>query len=206
MSSKKKIEINIWSDIACPWCYVAENIFKISLAKFKEKYKDIKIDIIYHAYMIDPQTKIQGENYLEYNKRRWGSDSWTNQLRAVGRKYKANFKNWKIWPNTLLCHKLMAEAKKIGKGNDVLDELFKYCYENGKNVSIENTLNEIAKEYGITNWNTEENLRLVMNDEKIGKKKYGISAVPFFIFPNDEVVEGAADPETFYNALIQAIE
>ena len=39
----------------------------------------------------------------------------------------------------------MAEANKKGKGNEVLEEIFKYCYENGKNVSLENTLNEIGK-------------------------------------------------------------
>ena len=206
MDYKNKIEVNVWTDIACPWCYVAENIFKKSIAKFNQKYKNIKIDIIFHAYMIDLQTKIEGEEYLAYNKRRWGSDGWTVQLRAVGKKYGANFGNWKIWPNTLLCHKLMAEAKKVGKGSEVLDEIFYYCYELGKNVSLESTLNEIASKFGISNWNTDENLNLVKKDEIIGKKKYGIGAVPYFIFPNDEVVEGASSPENFLKALIQSIE
>ena len=170
MSSKKSIEVNVWSDIACPWCYVAKNIFKQSLNKFNQNYKDYTVNIIFHAYMIDPQTKIDGEDYLDYNKRRWGSDSWTKQLKSVGKKYGSNFDNWKIWPNTLLCHKLVAEAKKIGKGNEVLEEIFKYCYELGKNVSDENILNEIANKYGINNWNTDENLKLVKNDEIIGKK------------------------------------
>ena len=43
----------------------------------------------------------------------------------------------------------MAEANKNGKGNEVLEELFKYCYEMGKNVSLENTLDEIGNKYGI---------------------------------------------------------
>ena len=206
MNSTNKIEVNLWSDIACPWCYVAENIFKKSLQIFNSKYKDIKVEIIFHSYMIDPHTKIEGEDYLAYNIRRWGSDSWTKQLKSVGKKFGANFENWKIWPNTLLCHKLMAEAKKQGKGCEVLDEIFKYCYELGKNVSDERILNEIANKFGITNWNNDENLEMVKKDEMIGKKKYGIGAVPYFIFPNDEVVEGASSPETFLNALIQAIE
>ena len=204
--SSKKIEVNVWSDIACPWCYVAENIFKKSLNIFNQKYKDVKVEVIFHAYMIDIQTKTEGEDYLAYNKRRWGSDGWTVQLRNIGKKYGANFANWKIWPNTLLCHKLMAEAKKNNVGNEVLDEIFKYCYELGKNVSLESTLNEIGNKFGITNWNNEENLKMVMKDEKIGKNQYGIGGVPYFIFPNDEVVEGAANPQTFLNALIQAIE
>ena len=35
--------------------------------------------------MIDPNTKKTGEDYLEYNKRRWGSDSWTNDLKERGK-------------------------------------------------------------------------------------------------------------------------
>ena len=205
-SKKNKIEINVWSDIACPWCYVGEKIFKKAMIKFNKNYPEISVIPIFHAYMIDPGTKIEGEEYLSYNKRRWGNDNWTHQLKSMGKKYGANFSNWKIWPNTLLSHKLMAEANKKGKGNEVLDEIFKYCYEMGKNVSIESTLDEIGNKFGIKNWNNDENLKLVLKDEKIGKNHYGIGGVPFFIFPNDEVIEGAAEDKTFLNALIQAME
>ena len=200
------IKIDIWSDIACPWCYVGGKIFNQVLIKFKEKYPKIKVEPIFHAYMIDPETYKEGEEYLSYNKRRWGSDSWTKQLKSIGKKYGANFNNWKIWPNTLLGHKLIMEANKKGKGNEVLEEIFKYCYEMGKNVSIESTLNEIGNKFGINDWNNDENLKLVLLDEKKGKKQYGINGVPFFIFPNDEVIEGAAKPEMFLQALIQAVD
>ena len=202
---KKSFDVNIWSDIACPWCYVGEKIFKKSLETFYKMHKNIKVNIIYHAYIIDPQTKIDGEEYLEYNKRRWGGDGWTTHLKKIGKKYGANFGNWKTWPNTLLCHKLIAEGKKINKSDEILDDIFIYCYELGKNVSLENTLNEIGNKYGIKYWNNDENMKSVMLDEKIGKKQYGISGVPFFIFPNDEVVEGAQSPEIFLQALEQSI-
>ena len=204
--NKKSIEVNIWSDIACPWCYVGEKAFKKAIIQFNKKFPELKVNIIYHAYIIDPGTKTEGEDYLSYNKRRWGSDNWTHQLRLIGKKYGANFSDWKIWPNTLLSHKLMAEANKKGKDNEVLEELFKYCYEMGKNVSMENILDEIGNKFGIKNWNNDENLKLVLKDEKLGKKQYGIEGVPFFIFPNDEVIEGAADINKFLNALIQAKE
>ena len=201
-----EIKIDIWSDIACPWCYVGEKIFNQVLIKFKEKYPKIKVNPIFHAYMIDQNTDKEGEEYLSYNKRRWGSDNWTKELKSIGKKYGANFNDWKIWPNTLLGHKLIMEANKKGKGNEVLEEVFKYCYEMGKNVSQEKTLNEIGNKFGITDWNNDENLKLVLLDEKKGKKQYGINGVPFFIFPNNEVIEGAAKPEMFLQALIQAVD
>ena len=97
------------------------------------------------------------------------------------------------------------KIKKIGKSNEILDEIFKYCYELGKNVSLENTLNEIAVKFGLKNLNTNENMKSVILDEKIGKNKYGINGIPFFIFPNDEVIEGAESPENFLSALEKSI-
>ena len=41
--------------------------------------------------MIDPGTQENGEDYLAYNRRRWGSDGWTHSLRAKGRRVGAPF-------------------------------------------------------------------------------------------------------------------
>ena len=62
--------------------------------------------------MIDPGTQENGEDYLAYNRRRWGSDGWTHSLRAKGRKVGAPFADWKIWPNTLRAHQLLRFAPR----------------------------------------------------------------------------------------------
>ena len=204
--SDKKIEVNFWSDIACCWCYVGETILKQAIKEFNKNHPDVKVDLIFHSYFIGAQANEGGEDFLEFNKRKWNGDGWTKELKEKGKKYGCDFGNWKFWPNTTLCHKLVSAAKKVGKCNEVVEELFLSLYEQGKNVSIESTLNEVASKYGITGWNTEENLKLAKDDEKIGKKKYGIKEVPYFIFPNDEVVEGSSDPETFLKALEQAYD
>lgn len=61
--------------------------------------------------MIDPSISPEGEDYLEYNKKRWGSDSWAVQMKSTARKEGINFKKWMKWPNTLLLHTLMLYAK-----------------------------------------------------------------------------------------------
>ena len=58
---------------------------------------------------------------MEFNNRKWKGDSWTKKLRDTGKKYGCNFAGWKFWPNSLLCHKLMAEANKEGKGNHMIN-------------------------------------------------------------------------------------
>ena len=204
--SSKTIEINVWSDIACCWCYVGETILKKAIQDFNKNHPDVKVDVKFHSYFIESQANEGGEDYLEFNKRKWNGDSWTKKLRETGKKYGCEFAGWKFWPNSLLCHKLIYEAKKVGKSNEIVEELFLSQYEQGKNVSIESTLNEIANKYGIINWNTEENLKTAKDDDKIGRKKYGIKSVPFFIFPEDEVIVDNFDIETYKNALEQAFD
>ena len=65
------IKINLWTDVAYLQCYVAHNSFEIAKKIFLKNNPDKKIELIIHNYMIDQNTKKTGEDYLEYNKRRW---------------------------------------------------------------------------------------------------------------------------------------
>ena len=197
----KKIEVNIWSDIACPWCYVGEASFKLACKDFLKNNPEYTINPIFHAYIIDQGTKKEGEDYLAYNIRRWGGDGWTGELKEAGKKYGLKFGNWKIWPNTILCHTLVSAAAEVGKANEVLEKIFESCYELGKNVSLESTLNEIANEFCIKDWNNKKNMEKALNDDRRGKDELRISGVPYFIFPNDKVINGAAAKSSFLNAL-----
>lgn len=97
------ISIDVFQDFACPWCYVGKHRFHKAISQFiqTDEGKSVKIQINWHPYMIDTKTKKEGEEYLAYNKRRWGGDSWTKDLRHAGKQEGLEFKNWCWWPNTL---------------------------------------------------------------------------------------------------------
>ena len=42
-----------------------------------EKFGEERVEVSWLPYIIDPGTAAGGEEYLAYNKRRWGSDGWT---------------------------------------------------------------------------------------------------------------------------------
>ncbi len=113
--SSQKIEVNLWSDIACCWCYIGETILKQAVQEFKKKHPDVEVILNFHSYFIDAQANEGGEDFLEFNKRTWGSADWTKELFDKGRKFGCQYANWKYWPNTTLCHKLIYEAKKNRK-------------------------------------------------------------------------------------------
>lgn len=196
-SKKTEIVIDLYSDIACPWCYVGEKIMKTTLDKFLSDNPTFKAKINFHAYMIDPATKKNGEEYLAYNRRRWGGDGWTDELRERGRQVGCKFANWKTWPNTLLCHCLIAAGSKIEKHEEIVHDIFEYCYEQGENVSDKETLNKIAEKYAITNWDSKEIQTEVWNDDTTAKDKLDIHGVPNFRFNNGSVIGGSGDSSSF---------
>ena len=60
------INIDVYSDLSCPWCYVG----KARLDKAIQKFTDASITVNWHPYIIDKNTAPQGEDYVAYNTRR----------------------------------------------------------------------------------------------------------------------------------------
>ena len=149
-------------------------------------------------YMIDPNTKTEGEEFEAYNIRRWGSSGWTHSLKRSGQKVGANFSNWKTWPNTLKAHQSIAYVTNSNRGVDDKPStsecnaaIFDAIYEQGENVSLVDTLVKIGKDQlGITDdeladlqSHLENNTgaRDVMKEIQSGRKRYNIQGVPYFI-------------------------
>jgi len=100
------------------------------------------------TFMIDPRTAAAGEDYMAYNRRRWGGDGWTYELRSRGAKAGAPFANWKWWPNTLRGHALGHYVRKhygIVAEDELTKLLMELTYERGGNVSDPEELQAACK-------------------------------------------------------------
>ncbi|KAH3760838.1 DSBA protein [Pelomyxa schiedti] len=133
--------------------------------------------------MIDTGTKPNGEEYMAYNRRRWGGDGWTYSMRDMGRADGANFSNWTWWPNTFHAHRLSLYAADNGKEDEVMNILFRYLYEEGKNISDINVLAEAGTECGLPDTltvlkSTKYKAEVTALDQKA--KVDGVDGVPFF--------------------------
>ncbi len=202
----KMIKVDVYSDIACPWCYVGEKKFKLGIEAFTKKNPGCGVEVAWHAYMIDPATKKQGEDYMAYNVRRWGGDGWTHELRDAGKAVGCTFANWKVWPNTFLAHCLIASASQHGKADPVLDEIFRLCYEAGANVSDAKVLDNVAKQFDLPeDWKTAEQQR-VLEDDRTAKEDLDIHGVPYFLIDGKTALEGAHGPESFLKAFANCLK
>ncbi len=200
----KTLLVDVYSDIACPWCYVGKKKFALARDAFLKSNPGCQVVVNWHPYMIDPATKKMGEDYMAYNVRRWGGDGWTHELRAAGSKVGCNFGNWKIWPNTFLAHCVVTAAQKVGKAEDALNEIFTLCYEMGENVSDPKVLAKVAAKFAVSDadWKSEAIQKAVLEDDRNAKEDLDIHGVPYFVFEKGKaVLEGAHDSASFGRVL-----
>ena len=135
--------------------------------------------------MIDPRTKPEGEEYMAYNRRRWGSDGWTHSMRRMGQQEGAAYGNWVWWPNTTNASRLLLFAEQTGQGDAAISVLYKMCYEEGENVSLRETVAKAAEragveggaEYVLSGEGMPE-LQHALQNAKAGNKR--VSAAPTF--------------------------
>jgi len=145
------------------------------------------IDVNWHPYIIDLGTAKEGEDYLKYNQRRWGSDSWTRSLRHDALKEGCLFAHWKWWPNTIASHCFALIAEEEGKSDKAQDVLFQLAYEEGCNISQTNLLcDEAARRVGISCDEHQLNSKIeeVLKRDQAAKVKLRIKGVPYFIISN----------------------
>lgn len=59
-----KMQINIWSDVRCPFCYIGKKKFETALAQFPNKDK---VEVVWRSFQLDPNLKTNPEtSTLEY--------------------------------------------------------------------------------------------------------------------------------------------
>ena len=111
-----------------------------------------------------------------------------------------------ITPNTFNANQLIYWGQLEGKGNAVVENLFKAYFLEGKNLGDINCLIEIGIKSGLTKKITStvfENTKdiKIVQDIENKYRKAGVSGVPTFIINNDYVVPGAQSTEFWQGVL-----
>lgn len=172
------------------------------------QFSKIPVRVEWKPFQIDPGTDVQGERVETYCRRRWGSSGWTSHLRREGEKSGASFSDWRFWPNTLKGHQfILYGVERHDAPTDRMNSiLFDATYEQGKNVSLTETLVDLAQCH-FPDWDRND-LRQFLEEDRggarvhteiaTGRRQYGVSAVPFFVIgvadSNGRYRDGAHKP------------
>ena len=210
--SKKPLRIDIVSDVVCPWCIIGYRQLAEAL-----KQTNTEHEIHWHPFELNSNMPSAGQNLREHIMEKYGSskeESDASRLRMtqagneVG--FEFNFNDDTRMHNTFNLHQLLYWAGQQGQKpmHDLKQALFSAHFTDGRNISDNTVLADIAAEVGL---NREEALA-VLEDQRFAKEvraeerhwqQQGIQSVPAMIFNERHLVSGAQGVDNYVNILQQ---
>ncbi|MCX6215267.1 DsbA family oxidoreductase [Spirosoma sp.] len=204
------MDVEIWSDIMCPFCYIGKRKFEQALNQFEHKEQ---INIVWKSFQLNPDMKTQpGKSINQYlaEIKGWSlaeaqrmNDHVTGMAREVGLSYDLNKA---VVANSWDAHRLIQLAKQHGLGDAIEERLFKAYFTEGRDTSDHATLLELGTEIGLDETAVEQLLASNQFADAVNRDVYeaqqvGARGVPFFVLNRRYAVSGAQQPETFLGAL-----
>ncbi|CAN5602015.1 DsbA family oxidoreductase [soil metagenome] len=212
MSEKRtaSIQLDIYSDVICPWCYVGKARLDEAL---KTIGKSLNIKTTWKPFELNPTMPVEGADRKEYMLKKFGTADFSNmhnRLSTAGAEngVKFNFAAMTRVPNTFDAHRLIWFAERVGRQHELSEVLFRKYFFDGKDLGDIDNLVSAAEEAGLSSastrqfLNSTEGVAEVRKEEQEGREM-GISAVPTFIV-NGEIVASGAIPPSELVSLIEA--
>jgi predicted DsbA family dithiol-disulfide isomerase len=209
------MEVKIWSDVRCPFCYIGKRKFEAALAEFVHKDE---VNITWKSFELDPNIQtVEDTNIYDYFSKAKGipkeqAVSMFNNVTQVAGEVGLDFKlEQSVVANSFKAHRLIQLAKTMNLGDEIEEELFRIHFMEGKNIDDESVLLASGKNIGIPEtaisalFNSDDFDAEVRIDQ-LEAQRIGIRGVPFFVFDDKYAVSGAQAPEIFLQTLEKAWE
>jgi predicted DsbA family dithiol-disulfide isomerase len=210
-----KLRVDIWSDIACPWCYIGKRHLEAALQRFP--HRDA-VEIVWHAFELNPSAPREIEqtsSYAERLARKYGSSVAEAERRIarmtdVAKADGLSFRFDRIRPgNTFDAHRVLHMARGRGVQDAVKERFLRAYMTEGEAIGQPEVLVRLAAEAGLDAEEVRSQLadgayvEEVREDEKQAHE-IGIEGVPFFVMGGKYAVSGAQPAELLLQALTQA--
>ncbi|MEA2125495.1 MAG: hypothetical protein QOI80_2277 [Solirubrobacteraceae bacterium] len=204
------MHVEIWSDLACPWCYVGKRRFEAALARFEDADA---VTVTYRAFELDPEAPAERAGPIaEHLARKYGitperARELNDQLTAIAAADGIEMRYDRVRSgNTLDAHRVVALAAAHGRQADMVERLFRAYFTDGELLSDQDVLRRLAVEVGLPGEETDALLAgdgytdAVRADEQLARA-IGIQAVPFYAVDRRIGAAGAQDPEVLLDML-----
>ncbi|HTP75684.1 MAG TPA: DsbA family oxidoreductase [Rhizomicrobium sp.] len=207
------MQIDIVSDTVCPWCFIG----KRRIAKAMAMRPDVKFDVYWRPYRLDPTIPREGVDRRAYLKAKFGDSprnaAMGDALRSEGASEGIAFAFDRIskTPNTLDSHRLVRWAGSAGVQDEVVERLFQAYFIDGRDVGDPGVLSAIAGAAGMdavlvaSLLAGDADLELVEREAGLANEM-GISGVPTFVFDSKYMISGAREAELLVRVIDKAME
>ncbi|MGI5272834.1 DsbA family oxidoreductase [Nonomuraea sp. CA-218870] len=193
------MKVEIFSDVACPWCYVGHARFARAARAYRDRGGSIEVTM--RPFQLNPDAPAEGEPLLEALERKFGTGAGQMATRVTGVAAEDGLDlrfDRAVSANTLEAHRLIAVATGQDRGEEMAERLFRAHFTDGLNVGDPAVLAKLAAEAGVRD--TGEGAAEV--GEQIARaRRLGITGVPLFLFEEQFAVSGAQPYETMTAAI-----
>jgi predicted DsbA family dithiol-disulfide isomerase len=211
---KKKLKIDIVSDVVCPWCAIG---YKRLEKAIDELGIQDQVEIEWQPFELNPGMPPEGQNITEHITEKYGSSiEQQNESRQnmtdIGEElgFKFDYFDDMRMSNTFDAHVLLEYAKDFGKQTELKLRLMTSFFGERKDVSDREVLKQALLEVGL---NAEEALSKLDNEEarhevrnKQGQwKNMGVNSVPTIVFNMKSAITGAQPVDSFKQVLSELI-
>ena len=208
------LEVEIWSDVVCPWCYIGKRRFERALAEVAD---EIDVDIVYRPYQLDPTALPGAATPVSeaYAKKFGGAERATQIIAHVTEVAAADGISFHmdraLRANTLLAHRLLWFAEQTGGQHEVKERLLRAYFEDGLDIGDPDVLADCAADAGLDRSTVRAFLDTADGLAEVRAfiahaQDNGITAVPTFVLSDTAsstawMVPGAQDTDVFVRVL-----
>ncbi len=221
-ATKAHVPVSVWSDIACPWCFVGKAHLDAAIDELATKAPGVDVSVRWHAFELDPTPRAPStENYVDRLARKYGRsageaqqmiDTMAARIRAAGGQ--ADFERL-VPANTFDAHRLIQWAGATDRDgvteraqSQLTDAFMRGYLGDGLDLSSVAAMVALVEAIGLDHMAA----RAVLESEQLGDvvradeqtaAEYGISGVPFFAIGRYGV-SGAQPTTTLVEAILRA--
>jgi len=213
--SAATLNVDVVSDVVCPWCYIGKRKLEAALAKLAGDEPTFAVTVRWHPFELNPDLPAQGLPRAAYLEAKFGGRARADKIYARVRAVGADagipfaFDRIRLQPNTRDAHRLIAWAQLRGDAGALVEGLFRAYFVEGRFLGDREELVAVATDTGLP---AEESRAMLVSEayrtevaaEYREAQDAGITGVPFFIFNGRTAVSGAHDPDTLLEAIAAA--
>jgi predicted DsbA family dithiol-disulfide isomerase len=204
------MQVEIWSDVVCPWCYLGKRRFERALESFSHRDE---VEVVYRSFELNPDapagvtTPTVERLASNYRMTREQAEDAQRQMaeRAAGEGLEFRMANLRSG-NTRDAHRLLHLAKDRGVQTELAERLHRAYFTEQASIFDHESLTEIAVAAGLDAAEVRRVLAdreyddAVDTDEAMARA-IGATGVPLFVIDRRYGISGAQPTETFLHAL-----